>query len=202
MLCIGIMLPGSSAPTSLSSTSATARTPTCSTNRSTNRGLAWNHATHSPWRRLTRHATVLLKYPASMLFSLVPTGTSMNAMTRENKAQSSSVRALRMASISQLKISHARYGYLYSRFGSASAGGGSTRYETSFSTTGRVLRKSIRRLLRDLHSWMTSSSSRSSSSVKLSLSSTSPTGEACTNPGERQNMAPGADRGSGRPWVE
>lgn len=45
-----------------------------------------------------------------------------------------------MASISQLKISHARYGYLYSRLGSASAGGGSTRYETSFSTTGRVLR--------------------------------------------------------------
>ena len=64
----------------------------------------------------------------------------MNAMTRENRAQSSSVRALRMASMSQLKISHARYGYLYSRLGSASAGGGSTRYETSFSTTGRVLR--------------------------------------------------------------
>ena len=64
----------------------------------------------------------------------------MKDMTRENKAQSSSVSAPRMASISQLKISHARYGYLYSRFGSASGGGGSTRYDTSFSTTGRVLR--------------------------------------------------------------
>ena len=28
------------------------------------------------------------------------------------------------------------------------------------------------------------------------------TGDACTSPGERQNMAPGSDRGSGRPWVE
>ena len=82
----------------------------------------------------------MLKYPASMLFSRVPGGTSMKDMTRENKAQSSSVSAPRMASISQLKISHARYGYLYSRFGSASGGGGSTRYDTSFSTTGRVLR--------------------------------------------------------------
>ena len=66
-------------------------------------------------------------------------------MTRAKSAQSSSTSVWKTASISQQKISHARYGYLNSRCASASGGGGSIMYDTSFSTTGRVLRLVERR---------------------------------------------------------
>mmetsp|Transcript_17594 Transcript_17594/g.43467 ORF Transcript_17594/g.43467 Transcript_17594/m.43467 type:complete len:226 (-) Transcript_17594:33-710(-) len=114
---------------------------------------------------------------------------SMNESSLPNSSQLFSTSVDSTASISQLKISHARYGYLNSRLASASSSGVSTIYVTSFSTTGRVFRKLMRRLLRLLHSCITSSSSRSSSSEKLSLSRTSSTGEVCTRPGDLQNMS-------------
>mmetsp|Transcript_8185 Transcript_8185/g.34195 ORF Transcript_8185/g.34195 Transcript_8185/m.34195 type:complete len:483 (+) Transcript_8185:1087-2535(+) len=149
MPCMGDT-PGSSAPTKRSRTSATARFWILRTSSRRYLGLVWKKRVVSGALRATTHPTTLPKYPASIEGN--GSSVSMNRTIRPNSSHSSSHSVANTASNSQQKISHARYGYLNSRRASASAGGGSTMKDTSFSTTGLVFKKFTSRLFRDLHS--------------------------------------------------
>mmetsp|Transcript_14021 Transcript_14021/g.30340 ORF Transcript_14021/g.30340 Transcript_14021/m.30340 type:complete len:224 (+) Transcript_14021:2769-3440(+) len=148
--------------------------------------LSWRYCNISLDFRTSRFPTTLPKYPAVLQFS--GAGLSRRDMRSFIRSASSS-KVLNTASTSQQKTSHAVNGYLYVLLGSSlSAGGGSTRYRTNCSTVLLSLKKATSRPLRDLHSCIMSSSSRSSSRVNSSLSRICSIGEGWEKPATFQNI--------------